>query len=88
MTVKIKMGKAHERIEAAFKEVEQELIALYQRHNGGALPSPEKVQEMFDALGQDQLERKLHANIKAAQDWEDLQALRKLPAAPGEKAWP
>jgi len=71
-----------DRLAAAFKEVEQDLIALYQRHNAGALPGPEKVQAMFDALGQDQLERMLHAKIKEAQDWEDLQAAMKLPAAP------
>jgi len=77
-----------DRLAAAFKEVEQDLIALYQRHNAGALPSPEKVQEMFDALGQDQLERMLHAKIKETQDWEDLQAAMKLPAAPAQRAWP
>jgi len=82
------MSTLSDRLAAAFKEVEQDLVTLYQRHNAGALPGPEKVQEMFDALGQEQLERTLHAKIKQAQDWEDLQALRKLPPAPGEKAWP
>lgn len=76
------MSTLSDRLAAAFKEVEQDLIALYQRHNGGALPGPEKVQEMFDALGQDQLERMLHAKIKQAQDWEDLQAALALPDAP------
>lgn len=77
-----------DRLAAAFKEVEQDLIALYQRHNAGALPGPEKVQEMFDALGQDQFERMLHAKIKEAQDWEDLQAALKLPPAPAQGVWP
>lgn len=79
------MSTLSDRLAAAFKEVEQDLIALYQRHNGGALPGPEKVQEMFDALGQEQLERMLHTKIKQAQDWEDLQAALKLPAVPWER---
>lgn len=76
-----------DRLAAAFKEVEQDLIALYQRHNAGALPGPQKVQEMFDALGQDQLERMLHAKMKQAQDWEAIGGTIP-PATPGQGVWP
>lgn len=53
-----------DRLSLAISWLEADMVALYQRHNNGTLPSPEKVQEMMATLSDAQFERLIVAKLE------------------------